>query len=242
MHRIFVNQENIFQPFIIKDKKEIHHALDVLRLKQNERITAFNGVGGEVMGIIQKADKAGIVVTPLEIIEKSQAKALSITLACAIPKRAKFDYIVEKATELGVDTIIPLITGRSEVHLNKERLALKLKHWTNIGISSAKQSQRATIPQISDVKTFKAVISCADNYNQVLIPCLTGKRKLLKEVLKINHSGKILVLIGPEGDFTQEEVSLAVKHKAVAVSLGELVLRIDTAAIYVISAINALLA
>ncbi|MDP2938969.1 MAG: RsmE family RNA methyltransferase [Candidatus Omnitrophota bacterium] len=242
MHRFFVNPNNIFKTeIIIDDKKEIHHALNVLRLKENDKLIAFDGKGNEILGSIQDISKSKIIIQPQTIIRNNAEKALDITLACAIPKRSKFDYVVEKTTELGVDSIIPLLTKRTEVHLSKERQALKIKHWQSIAINSAKQSQRITIPRINEVKNFREVLSSIDTYDLVLIPCLTGERKLLSDIFKQNsHPNKILVFIGPEGDFTKDEIDLAIKRKAKPVTLGELVLRVDTAAIYLVCAIKVL--
>lgn len=240
MHRIFVKDTDIFQPFVIKDKNEIHHALHVLRLKAGESVVVFDGKGNEVLGKIKSIDNLSIGVIPMKVNKKKDKMAISITLACALPKKAKFDFIVEKATELGVDEIIPLITRRTEVRLAKEKQAAKIKHWVNIAVSAAKQSQRASVPQINGIKTFNEALSSIEVYDLVLFPCLFGDRKSLKEILKDNSANKILIFIGPEGDFTEEEAGLALKNGAKPVSFGEAVLRVDTAAIYAVSAIKAL--
>lgn len=241
MHRIFVKHTNLFQSFVISDKKEIHHAFNVLRLKAGERVVLFDGKGNEISGKIDSIDKEGMKVIPVKVNKKTDKVAMSVTLACALPKKAKFDFIVEKATELEVEKIIPLITKRTEVRLSKERQPVKLKHWLNIAISAAKQSQRASLPTIDGIKTFNEVLASLKFYDLALLPCLFGVRKSLKEVLKERPATKILVFIGPEGDFTKEEVSLALKNGAKPVSFGQTVLRVDTAAIYAISAIKAIL-
>lgn len=241
MHRIFVNKEDIFRVFVVEDKRELHHALDVLRLTENDQIIAFDGRGNEILATIQTINKEKMVVVPQKTIRKNEQKPWNITLACALPKATKFDYIVEKTTELGVAAIIPLVTQRTEVHLNKQRQIAKLKRWQNIAISAAKQSQRVSVPEISEVKTFKAIINSFVDYELVLLPCLIGKRKSLKEILKDYQAKKILVMIGPEGDFTKSEIDLAINQGALPITLGETVLRVDTAAIAVVCAINALL-
>ncbi len=241
MHRIFAEQKDIFKSFQINNKKELHHAVNVLRLKINDKILAFDGKGNEILGSIQEISKEAITINPEAAVKKSEENLFSISLACALPKRAKFDFIIEKATELGVATIIPLITQRTEVHLSKERQVAKLKHWHNISVSAAKQSQRTTIPKITEVKTFKEVLKSLKGFDLALLPCLSGNRRPLKEILAEKRPKKILVFIGPEGDFTANEVDLAIRAGANLVTLGKTVLRVDTAAIFVISAINSLL-
>lgn len=241
MHRFFINK-NIFDTFSIDDNKEIHHALNVLRLKENDTILAFDGKGNEVLGVIERIDKDTMLISPQKIIKENEIDTLDITLACSLPKRVRFDYVIEKATELGVAQIIPLVTKRTEVRLNKKRQALKLVHWRNIAVNAAKQCKRATVPGITEIKTFKETLNLLGNYTLALLPSLIGERKTLKEILKSVHPDKILIFIGPEGDFTEEEISLAVKKGAVGVTLGNTVLRVDTAAIFTISAIKAILA
>jgi conserved hypothetical protein TIGR00046 len=134
-----------------------------------------------------------------------------------------------------------MMTRRTEVRLAKERQAAKIRHWVNIAVSAAKQSQRPSVPQISGVKTFNEVLSSFETYDLVLLPCLFGERESLKEILNDCTAKKILVFIGPEGDFTEEEAASALKKGAKPVSFGKAVLRVDTAAIYSLSSIKAIL-
>lgn len=157
-------------------------------------------------------------------------------MTCAIPKKAKFDDIVDKLTQLGVSRIIPLITQRVIVKLGQEKEERRLKRWRRIAESASQQSQRHDIPLIGGVQDFKKLILESENFNLKLIPTLFGKRKSIKEALSSLmpsslDKAKILCLIGPEGDFSKEEVDIAKKAGFVPISLGDLVLRVDTAAI-----------
>ncbi len=241
MHRIFAKQKDIFSTFQVDDEREIHHCLNVLRLKEKDKILAFDGRGHEILGSIQRIDKDAIIIKPETAINRNEVRRFSISLACALPKKAKFDFIIEKATELGAQMIIPLITERTEVRLAKERQPAKLKHWLNIAVSAAQQSKRSTVPEISQVKTFKEVLKSLADFDLALLPCLSGERKPLKEILAGKKPQRIIVFIGPEGDFSPQEVLLALKNGAQLVTLGKTVLRVDTAAIFVISALNTLL-
>ena len=165
---------------------------------------------------------------------------IKITVACAIPKNVKMDDIVDKLTQLGVECIIPLETERVIVRLNKQKKLERLQRWEKISISALKQSQRSKFVNIHPVVAFKDLVLAAKDFNLKLIPTLEGERRTLKEIFN-NPTQKIdnvLVLIGPEGDFTPEEVALARESGFLPISLGKGVLRVDTAAIAVVSFIK----
>jgi len=156
---------------------------------------------------------------------------ISITLACAIPKKAKIDYIIEKCTELGIDRIIPIITERTIVRFTTEKAENRHKRWQKISQEASKQCGRIKFPLIEQVLNFNKAIEKAGEYDLALIPNLEPKNKSLKDTIH-GFSGKsIIAFIGPEGDFTKAEVELAKKNGCIGVSLGELVLKVDTAAL-----------
>ncbi|PIP18804.1 MAG: 16S rRNA methyltransferase [Candidatus Omnitrophica bacterium CG23_combo_of_CG06-09_8_20_14_all_41_10] len=164
---------------------------------------------------------------------------LRLTIACAIPKKSKFDDIVDKLTQLGVYRIIPLKTERVVVKLDKRKEELRSKRWNRIALSASQQSQRNNIPVVEPVQKFKDVLVRSKDFDLKLIPTLAGQRKSLPEViLSLLPMAKILVLIGPEGDFSDGEIKLALENGFIPVTLGDLVLRVDTAAIAVVSFIR----
>lgn len=239
MNRFFCPINNISpDKIIISNKEQVHHLRDVLRLKINDKITVFDDKGNEYNCVI---DKLSDSVT-LNIKERRQAseekKYPRITIACAIPKRAKFDEIVDKLTQLGTDTIIPLETARVIVKLDRQKKLARQKRWESIALNASQQSQRSRIPVIAAVKDIKNVLLNSNDYDLKIIPTLSGARKYLKEVLTGLSPRNILALIGPEGDFSPEEVNLAKEAGFIPVSLGDSVLRVDTAAIAVVSFIK----
>lgn len=239
MQRFFCPPENIHKnKAVILDPGEIHHLLDVLRLRKDDEITVFDGENKEYLGLIESVSSKGVSVKIMKI-KKSPLDESNITLACAIPKKAKMDNIVEKATELGVSRIMPMITERTIVKLDLAKKDLRQTRWMKIAFSAAKQSQRMNLPTIEPIQEFREVLKEVKNYDLALIPNLEGKRKPLKEVLDINKTAKrILIFIGPEGDFTPKEIDSALKEGVIAVSLGELVLRVETAALAVVGFIK----
>jgi len=238
MRRFFCPAAKISQDKITLDSfNEVHHIKDVLRLKEGEWIFVFDNQGNEYGGPIREVSSRTIVV---EIQEKRQSvsNAVNITVACAIPKKQKMDDIVDKLTQLGVDRIIPLEAEHVVVKLDKQKKAARQKRWEKIALAASQQSKRGRLPVIEPIMNIQEVLSGAKAYDLKLIPVLLGKRKALKEVFINAKAKNILILIGPEGDFTAREVDLAVKYGCVPVTLGELVLRVETAAVAVASFIK----
>jgi 16S rRNA (uracil1498-N3)-methyltransferase len=242
MHnRFFCPPENISDKNItINDKKEIHHIVDVLRFEIGDKVVVFNGEGVEFEGTLKEISRNSINIS---IDKQFQAKkrSFAVTLACAIPKKAKFDFIVEKITELGVDRIIPLETERSEARFKKERMLSKVNHFRQVAINASKQCQRSIVPMVEEVMSFKNAIAEVKEYDLSIFPTLEGERISLAEALKGFTGKEIIVFIGPEGDFSEEEVKLAKKSGCKLVTLGENVLKVDTAAITVVAVLNAFL-
>lgn len=240
MNRFFVEEINPLDKYIIlDDPQQVHHLKDVLRLKINEEAAVFDGLGNEyIVGV----DDLGSKSVRLEIKNKRPAveSGIKITVVCAIPKNVKMDDIIDKLTQLGVECIIPLETERVIVRLDKQKKLERLKRWEKISISAVKQSGRAKFVKIQPVLKFKEAILEAANFDLKLIPTLDGPRKTLKEIFD-NPNKKIesiILLIGPEGDFTAGEVALAKDVGFLPVSLGSGVLRVDTAAIAAVSFIK----
>ena len=196
-----------------------------------DKLVLFNGQGDEIEGRVENIFKNSVEVLVLN--RKKAKKSLTrVILACAIPKKAKFEFIIEKCTELGVDEIIPMRTARTEVILKDDRQLKKNTRYQAVAINAAKQSGRLTVPVVHPQRLFKDVLTMAPQNALRLIPSLIGERKSLKEVLKsTEHVDEIIYLIGPEGDFTAQEVEMALTAGFISVSLGQTTLKVDTAAI-----------
>lgn len=239
MHRIFCSSADISEDKItLNDKEEAHHLKDVLRLKIDDAVIACDEKGFSYDAVIEKLTAHDMVLKIKARRKGGSLKKIKITLTCALPKNARFDDIVDKLTQLGVDKIIPLQTERVILKLDKTKAVSRLLRWRKIALNAAQQSQRNTLPVIERIKSLPEVLSEAEGYDLKIIPTLSGKRKTLKEIFSNQKPANILILIGPEGDFTEEEVELAQKAGCIPVTLGESVLRVDTAAIAVVSFIK----
>jgi len=238
MHRFYTPPENISEKITINDKAEVHHIRDVLRMKIGQVAIIFDGKGSEYSAKIISHDEREVKLSIIKKNAMEEKDLFKVCLACALPKKSKFEFIVEKATELGVERIIPLQTSRTIVNLKGEREDKKVSRWQGIAINASEQSQRKTIPKIEKIFTFKDAVQEVSRYDICFIPCLLGKRKKIEEVFHQFKGKNIMVFIGPEGDFTPEEVKFAIKSGCQPVTLGERVLKVDSAAFYTLSVIN----
>jgi 16S rRNA (uracil1498-N3)-methyltransferase len=240
MNRFLFEKINPADKYIILDDPgQLHHFKDVLRIKPGERIAIFDRLGSEFVAVVAEI---GATRAKLEIKEKKMPNDLSveITVACAIPKKVKMDDIIDKLTQLGVACIIPLQTERVIVKLDEQKKRQRFQRWEKIGESAVKQSQRSKFVVIKPVTAFNDLIANLQDFDLKLIPTLETERQTLKNILNQNTKQlkKIIVLIGPEGDFTPQEISLAKTAGFLPVSLGKQVLRVDTAALAVVSFIK----
>ena len=234
MHRFFTSQTTLAQQTTISltDPDEVHHLKCVLRLKSGDEVHLFNENGQEATAHIQRLDAKSVTLAIVECRTMAPTKSPQIILACAIPKKAKFESIIEKTTELGVTQIIPLLTARTEVRIKGEEARRKADRYRKVAINAAKQCQRNSIPIIDPPTTFDDVLKkFLTGETLILIPCLCKERSPMTAIFRrAITKPRILILIGPEGDFTEAEISKALAAGAIPVSLGETVLKVDTAA------------
>lgn len=240
MNRFFIEQINAKNEFIIlNDTDQLHHLRDVLRIKLGEKAAVFDRLGNEYLVSVVEINSGS---AKLQIRGKRPTNDLDIqiTVACAIPKKVKMDDIIDKLTQLGVACIIPLQTERVIVKLDQQKKLQRFQRWEKIAITAVKQSQRSKFVVIKPVTDFKELIANVEDFDLKLIPTLETKRETLKNIFNqaVGQFKKIIILIGPEGDFTAQEITLAKKAGFLPVSLGAQVLRVDTAAIAVVSFIK----
>ena len=222
----------------VSDSDELHHLLDVLRVKVGDRLECFDGAGHGYAGPITRCTRRGVVVEVDERFEEAM-RSLSVTLAQSLIKPDRFEWLIEKATELGVETVIPLITERTVVRPAPDRMAQRLARWQRIAKEASTQCGRATLPRIEGPRSFQQFVPSLQGFARVLMPTLSVTASPLRDALEGLKEGEpVAVLIGPEGDFTQGEASLAEQQGAKLVTLGRLTLRSETAALAVLSSLQ----
>jgi 16S rRNA (uracil1498-N3)-methyltransferase len=231
MHRFLVH-EILGNSAVLTDVGQLHHIRDVLRLKINDVVILFDNKGHEYQAAITSIDKKQVKfrVGQTNAVHTGN---IGLTIACAIPKGSHMDDIIDSLTQLGVERIIPMRTERVVVKLDDVKSETRLKRWVKIAQNAARQCQRSSIPEITPVTDIKQAIANSQNFVLKLIPHLVGERQSLKEVFNIIRPKSVIVLIGPEGDFTSTEVELALHNGFIPVSLGDTTLRVATAAVAV---------
>lgn len=234
MHRFYTAEEIDKDTVSIADTEQLHHLRDVLRLRVRDEVAVFDTAGNEYACIITGLTRKEAVLA-IKARKRAQKEKVKITVACALPKNARMDEIVDSLTQLGVASIIPMETERVIIRLDGRKKEARLRRWRRIALSAARQSQRNRLPQVEPVMDMASVVARSPDFDLRLITTLCGARKPLKAVLAGSEPGRILVLIGPEGDFTADEVALAEKAGFIPVSLGDTVLRVATAAVAVVS-------
>ena len=227
---------------------EAHHALHVMRLSLGSLCEIFDGTGTTYkVKLSQRCDRQQVRAVILERTRNQHRRHITITLAQAIPQKYKFDYIVEKATELGVGTIIPIRTARTINKISKEKIDTVLERWRTIIIQTAKQCRQFVLPDITSPQSFRGVLKYRADYDFVLIPSLresTSIHTILSEMrtaCKKKKGVRVLLLIGPEGGFTAEELLCAKKNNARAFTLGKTILKTDTAMMVTVGMIQSVL-
>ena len=198
------------------------HCSVVLRMKMEEQIALTNGLGLQCLGEIVSPDKTKTVVQ-LSDFKQSPAPSPKNSIGISFVKNAaRMEWFLEKATEIGISGFFPLITDRTErTHFKKER-------WEQILVSAMLQSQQTYKPVLHDPIAFKTLIGQPHHSQLLLAHCEPGEKKT---ILSIEQSVDTLLLIGPEGDFTPNEIEMAAELGATMISLGNTRLRTETAGI-----------
>lgn len=238
MSRFYVPKEAVKGNKIAVGGEEAHHILDVMRLKVLDKVVAFDGTGVEYVGFIKDIGRKSLTIEVVETRTPAGKGNSKITLIQAIPKKDKMDYVVEKATELGVDFIFPVVTRRTIVKWDDSKKAACVDRWRRIAKNAAKQCGRADIPEIDNVADACDIFKDSTEYDLALIAALDDTARPLKNILSDFKGGKIAVAIGPEGDFTPDEIKEAVGAGFRLVNLGPRVLRSDTAGLAVLAILN----
>ena len=215
-----------------------HHASRVLRLRVNDTVQVFDGTGIELTGSIREISSKRVVLEKLQASSTNRESPLHIVLAQALCSSEKMDWVVQKATELGVAEIQPIQTQRSVAKLAGERVEKRVEHWRSVIIAACEQCGRNILPVIhrpQQLTDWYGTVRSQMEPKFILLP-------LASTTLSHHASPKatITLLIGPEGGFTAEEEDLGRQAGFVAIRLGGRVLRTETAALAGIAALQTL--
>ena len=215
-----------------------HHAVHVLRLRAGEDVTLFDGRGGEYTGRIAAIERLRVMVDVLEHRALERESPLAVTLVQGVSSSEKMDFTVQKATELGVAAVQPVVAARSTGRIAGERATFKRAHWQRVAIAACEQCGRNRVPGILEPATLEQYCRAA---------AAPGKRLLLSPAAQLGLRdatatlrGAATLAAGPEAGFTAAEEAMLAEAGFVPVRLGPRVLRTETAALAALAALNAL--
>lgn len=201
------------------------HAVQVLRLRTGDSLRLFNGEGVECEAVLMNVAKRSADVQVEQFIETDTESSFPITLLQGISRGERMDYAIQKAVELGVTRIIPVITERCNVQLDNGRSEKRMAHWQGVITSACEQSGRSVVPQLDEVLTLEQALSIPDLADGIVLDPMA--RIGIAQVPKLDA---ISLLIGPEGGLSDQEVVLAKQRQFMAVKFGPRILRTETAA------------
>ncbi len=231
--QLFFSQ-NILDNIITLDEEESKHCTKVLRKKAGDEIEVVDGKGNYYIATISEDNFKSVTAVVKETILNWKVNHFKVVIAMALSKNPdRFEWFCEKATEIGVNEIIPVVTERTE------KRQFKPERIQKILLSAMKQSGKALLPKLYDVVTFSELIKQTENYSdfdKFIGWCETGEEKHLKHLY--NKGNNAYILIGPEGDFTKQEVTAATMQDFQPVSLGKSRLRMETAGVVACHIVN----
>lgn len=237
MHRCYLPAADFSSPSLTLEGEEAHHALRVMRLRAGDECEIFDGQGHAVRARILTAGGGMLTLGELRPLPPMPPVA-GITLALAIPKGGNMELIVQKAVELGVQRIIPLVSERTIVRLNARESAAKTAKWQRTALEACKQCGVNTLPVVEPPQNYSEFLRRADMPELKLVcailPEAVPVRTALEEARTAGRQNALL-LIGPEGDFSPAEYAAAMQHGFAPISLGPIILRVETAVFMALS-------
>ena len=223
--------------------REVHHALHVLRLKRGDEVVILDGAGNEFFCAVENLSRDSVSL----LVEKNNFVSpppCQITLLVGIPKGKIIENIIQKSVELGARCVVPLLAERVVTQLDEHSREQKREQWQQVAVEAIKQCGAAWLPKIETPSTIENFLARKDKFELSLVGSLQKKRRHPREIFQEfeRQNGRppktIAVWIGPEGDFTLDELQTIQNSGAQPISLGNLVLRVETAAIYCLSILN----
>ena len=243
MHRFYLPPERCAGNALRLDGREAHHALHVMRLKRGDAITILDGAGNEFFCEVESSARDSVA---LAVKKKKSTPPLpcAITLLQAVPKGKIIESIIQKSVELGAHRVVPILSERVLTQLDGNDAEKKRDKWQQVAIEAIKQCGAAWLPRVEAPVTPAQFIARAEKFDLLLVGSLQSERRHPREVLHefATKRGRLPqsvgVWIGPEGDFSVDELNAIQAAGAQPISLGQLVLRVETATIYCLSFLN----
>jgi 16S rRNA (uracil1498-N3)-methyltransferase len=231
----FIKKRDIEGDEITLKGKEFKHLKEVLRSKVGETVILITGDGEEYHALISKIRPSYITAKVRKITRKSNEPGIHVAIAISPPKAKRMDWFIEKATEIGVSEVIPVVTKRSVVIPGAE----KVNRWKRVARSAVKQSERSILPKIGEVISIDDLLRESVEFPLKFIAYEKERKETVEDSLRGKKETKILALVGPEGGFEEWEVRESIGKGFIPVSLGVTKLRTETAGITILTRILA---
>lgn len=230
MHRFFIEQEDIYNDDITIEGDDVQHISKVLRLKEGDKIVLCDQKGTDYNVAIESISKHTIKTTIIDKVPSKGEPSIEVVLYQGIPKSTKMDLIIQKCTEMGITRIVPVFTTRTIVKLESLKdEEKKVFRWTKIAEDAAKQSARGIVPKIDMPMNIEQALKDSMGLDIVLIPYELEKEMSVKTALQGKEVKSIGFFIGPEGGFNTIEIDKAKQGNVIPVSLGNRIMRTETA-------------
>jgi 16S rRNA (uracil1498-N3)-methyltransferase len=243
MHRFYLPPKSCAGNSLRLDAREAHHALKVLRVKYGELVAVLDGVGNEFLCTVENCSRDAVTLS-VSLKNFKPPPPCQIILLVAIPKGKIIESIIQKSVELGACRIVPILSERVVTHLDDEDAEGKREKWQGVAIEAIKQCGATWLPKIEAPMMIEQFLARKEKFDLSLVGSLQKERRHLREVFSEFEAKQkrlpksVAVWIGPEGDFTLEELKMIQDSGAVPITLGNLVLRVETAAVYCLSVLN----
>ncbi len=234
MPRFFV--ESVESDFIEITGDDARHIALSLRMKKGENLVLCDGKGREASAVIREAFPESVVLDVAERHDSAAEPKTEVVLYQALPKFDKLEYIIQKSVELGVSKIVPVMTSRCISRPDEKTMKKKLERLRKIADEAAKQSGRGKLPEVGEMLSFKNAVLEMEKFETPIF-FFEHAEYPLREIMDKRNGGKIALMVGCEGGFSDDEAKFASEHGAFIASLGPRILRCETAPVAALSAI-----
>ncbi|MCK4492790.1 MAG: 16S rRNA (uracil(1498)-N(3))-methyltransferase [Methylococcales bacterium] len=235
--RLYVDSELQLGQTLELETEAAHYLRTVLRLQKNAQVILFNGQGGEYRCILEEVSRKKVSLSIDEKIERSVESPLKVSIGMGLSRSDRMDMTVQKSVELGVYQITPIMTQRSNVVIKKEKLEQKCRHWQKIAQHAAEQCGRTFVPKIHPIMPFN---SWVENQAHTVVKVFLDPFSQTALTQLKNPQNEIIVVTGSEGGFCEAEKQTAISHNFIPISLGQRILRTETASLAALSAVQLL--
>lgn len=243
LQRYFIPVKNWTEDHVIIEGDDAHHISRVMRLDEDDQIICNHPDGYAALCIITNLNPSRVEASIENILEENKELPVSVTIAQGLPKGDKFEFVLQKGTELGANAFIPFQAERSVVQWNDKKYAKKQQRFKKIIKEASEQSHRTTQPTIETLTSLKKLLNLSKQYDKKIFPyeeeAKGSEHTHLGTVFnELNTGENLLVCIGPEGGFSEKEVQLLKENDFHPVRIGPRILRTETAALYVLASIS----